>query len=46
MATPQQAQEFHAALRSWLAENVSQNVADTTRIVYWLDRSPLTILKS
>ncbi len=33
-ATPQQAQEVHASLRKWLVENVSQNVADTTRILY------------
>jgi len=33
-ATPQQAQEVHASLRKWLVENVSQSVADTTRILY------------
>ena len=27
-ASPQQAQEAHAGIRKWLAENVSQEVAD------------------
>jgi triosephosphate isomerase len=34
VATVQQAQEVHAAIRKWLAENVSQAVADSTRILY------------
>lgn len=34
VATPEQAQEVHAFLRSWLASNVSQAVANTTRIIY------------
>lgn len=34
VATPEQAQEVHAALRTWLASNVSQAVADSTRIIY------------
>jgi triosephosphate isomerase (TIM) len=33
-ATPQQAQEVHAQLRRWLAENVSESVSQTTRILY------------
>jgi triosephosphate isomerase len=34
VATPQQAQEVHAEIRNWLRENVSSDVADSTRIVY------------
>eukprot|EP00769_Ergobibamus_cyprinoides_P001695 gnl/Ergobibamus_cyprinoides/2759.p2 GENE.gnl/Ergobibamus_cyprinoides/2759~~gnl/Ergobibamus_cyprinoides/2759.p2 ORF type:complete len:231 (+),score=139.41 gnl/Ergobibamus_cyprinoides/2759:22-693(+) len=34
VASPEQAQEVHAALRAWLAENVSAEVAAATRIVY------------
>jgi triosephosphate isomerase (TIM) len=33
-ATPAQAQETHAQIRQWLATNVSQTVADETRIIY------------
>lgn len=33
-ATPAQAQETHAQIRQWLASNISQNVADETRIIY------------
>lgn len=33
-ATPEQAQEVHAALRKWLAENVSGEVAENLRILY------------
>jgi len=33
-ATPDQAQEVHAAIRAWLAENVSAEVAESTRILY------------
>ena len=33
-ATPEQAQEVHAQLRKWLAENVNETVANTTRILY------------
>lgn len=33
-ATPQQAQEVHQNLRSWLTENVNAAVAANTRIVY------------
>ncbi|XP_077284218.1 triose phosphate isomerase [Arctopsyche grandis] len=33
-ATPQQAQDVHAALRKWFAANVSQAVADAVRIQY------------
>ncbi|KAI8628624.1 triose-phosphate isomerase-like protein [Xylariaceae sp. FL1651] len=34
VATTQQAQEVHASIRDWLAKNVSQSVADETRILY------------
>ncbi|KAJ2958103.1 hypothetical protein NQZ79_g6292 [Umbelopsis isabellina] len=34
VATPEQAQDTHAALRKWLKENVSDQVADQTRILY------------
>lgn len=34
VATPEQAEEVHANLRKWLADNVSQEVADKTRIIY------------
>lgn len=34
VATPAQAQEVHKALRSWLAANVSAEVAEATRIIY------------
>lgn len=34
VATPEQAQEVHEALRAWLASNVSQGIADSTRIIY------------
>lgn len=34
VATPEQAQEVHAALRSWLSTNVSPEVASSTRIIY------------
>lgn len=33
-ATPAQAQEVHAQLRKWLADNVSAKVAESTRILY------------
>jgi len=33
-ATPEQAQEVHAAIRKWLAENVSPAVAADVRIMY------------
>merc|ERR1712083_1036584 len=33
-ATPQIAQEAHAYIRSWLAENVGDDVAGATRIQY------------
>jgi len=33
-ASPEQAQEVHAALRKWLTDNVSADVAKTTRILY------------
>ncbi|KAI8388209.1 triosephosphate isomerase [Radiomyces spectabilis] len=34
VATPEQAQEVHETLRKWLAENVSKDVAEKTRIIY------------
>lgn len=34
VATPEQAQETHAQIRDWLAGNVSNEVADCTRIIY------------
>lgn len=33
-ATPQQAQEVHEKLRGWLKSNVSEAVAQSTRIIY------------
>lgn len=33
-ATPEQAQEVHAALRMWLMEHVSADVSSETRIIY------------
>jgi len=33
-ASPQQAQEVHAAIRKWLVENVSVDVAKAMRIIY------------
>ena len=33
-ATPEQAQEVHSYLRKWLAERVSPDVAEKTRIIY------------
>eukprot|EP00268_Persea_americana_P021735 TRINITY_DN21643_c0_g1_i2.p1 TRINITY_DN21643_c0_g1~~TRINITY_DN21643_c0_g1_i2.p1 ORF type:complete len:314 (-),score=84.87 TRINITY_DN21643_c0_g1_i2:328-1269(-) len=34
VATPQQAQEVHVAIRDWLKKNVSEEVASKTRIIY------------
>jgi triosephosphate isomerase len=34
VATPQQAQEVHEQIRKWLADNVSADVAENTRIIY------------
>lgn len=34
VATPQQAQEVHAALRAYLGEAIDANVASSTRIIY------------
>ncbi|CAG8449206.1 17296_t:CDS:2 [Dentiscutata heterogama] len=34
VATPEQAQEVHVIIRKWLAENVSEKVAQETRIIY------------
>jgi len=33
-ATPAQAQEVHLAIRNWLKEHISAEVAETTRILY------------
>jgi len=33
-ATPEQAQEVHKDLRNWLKKNVSEDVANSTRIIY------------
>ncbi|CAE8626413.1 unnamed protein product [Polarella glacialis] len=34
VATPDQAEEVHAYLRKWLADNVSKKVSDSVRILY------------
>ncbi|KAI1368412.1 triose-phosphate isomerase-like protein [Xylaria arbuscula] len=34
VATTEQAQEVHASIRDWFVKNVSQSVADDTRILY------------
>jgi len=34
VATPEQAQEIHAGIRQWLADNVSEEVSKATRIQY------------
>lgn len=34
VATPEQAQEVHVAVRDWLTKNVSAEVASKTRIIY------------
>jgi triosephosphate isomerase len=34
VATPQQAQETHKQIRQWLAQNISKDVAEQTRIIY------------
>ncbi|KAE8690658.1 Triosephosphate isomerase [Hibiscus syriacus] len=34
VATPEQAQEVHLAVRDWLKKNVSEEVASKTRIIY------------
>lgn len=34
VATPEQAQEVHSALREWFRENIASQVADTVRIIY------------
>jgi triosephosphate isomerase len=34
VATPQQAQEVHAAIRQWLKEKISPEVSSKTRIIY------------
>ncbi|XP_022146193.1 triosephosphate isomerase, chloroplastic [Momordica charantia] len=34
VATPEQAQEVHAAVRDWLKKNISPEVASKTRIIY------------
>lgn len=34
VASPDQAQEVHVAVRDWLKKNVSEEVASKTRIIY------------
>lgn len=34
VASPEQAQDVHLALRKWLTENVNEQVAKSTRIIY------------
>ena len=34
VATPEQAQEVHAAIREWISKNVSPQVASEIRIIY------------
>lgn len=34
VATPEQAEEVHAAVRGWIEKNVGKDVADATRILY------------
>ena len=34
VATTEQAQEVHAAIRKWLGENVSKEAAEATRVIY------------
>ena len=34
VATPEQAEETHAHIRAWLHENISEEVAGATRILY------------
>jgi triosephosphate isomerase len=33
-ATPEMAQETHASIRTWIADNISAEVAEATRIQY------------
>lgn len=40
VATPEQAEQVHSAVRDWLKSKVSQNVADQTRILYGGSVSP------
>lgn len=40
VATPEQAEEVHVAVRAWLENNVSKAVADSTRILYGGSVSP------
>jgi hypothetical protein len=41
VASPAQAQEVHAYIRKWLAENVSPDVSGSTRIIYGAAGPPL-----
>ena len=34
VATPEQAQEVHAAIRGWVSKNISPQVASEIRIIY------------
>lgn len=40
VATPEQAEDVHAHLRAWITANVSNRVADSTRILYGGSVSP------
>lgn len=40
VATPEQAEDVHRSVRSWLKSNVSQSVSDQTRILYGGSVSP------
>jgi len=44
VATPQQAQEVHVAVRDWLKKNVSEGVASKTRIIYGGKSFVMTVL--
>lgn len=45
VASPQQAQEVHVAVRDWLKKNVSAEVASKTRIIYGGSYFPSTFLE-
>lgn len=42
VASPEQAQEVHVAVRDWLKKNVSPEVASKTRIIYGGSLFPAT----
>lgn len=43
VASPEQAQEVHVAVRDWLKKNVSPEVASKTRIIYGGSLFPSTL---